>query len=124
MLGQHLRVTDVITAFMKREGGISYEQANKWLRQLETTIMREVLIPHGEKVDDPDMLLYGSDTVLTAPPPYARVYDLWLTAQADLAHNEIAKYNNSITTFQAEYDRFTGWYNRTHRPVGEKLKFW
>ena len=124
MLDQRLKVSDVVTGFTRKDTGISHDQANEWLRQLETTIIREVLIPHGEKVDDPDLLLYGRDTDLTAPPPCARVYELWLTAQADLAHNEIARYNNSILTFQAEYDRFAGWYNRTHRPVGEKLKFW
>ena len=47
----------------------------------------------------------------------------WLECQIDYANAEFGKYNNSAAMFQAEYDAFANWYNRTHKPKGTRIRY-
>jgi hypothetical protein len=46
-----------------------------------------------------------------------------LEAQIDYANNEYDKYNNSITVYNATYANFERYYNRTHMPLGKKIRY-
>ena len=95
-----------------------------WLKQLEQMILREIIIPHGGTVEDVELKDFDDETDLLAPPPYDNIYALWLEAQIDRQYSEIAKYNNSITAFNAAYQTFSNWYNRTHMMPGKAVKYW
>lgn len=106
-----------------------YDEADKarWLSELDHKIYEEVVKTHegGEDVTfsgyDADT---PGDTVLLAADAYAEIYPAWLCAKIDLNNAEIAKYNNSITEFNALYQGFERWYNRTHMPKGAAIRYY
>ena len=63
------------------------------------------------------------DTILLVPAPYDDVYIKWLEAQIDYANGEYSRYNNTAQAYQAEWDRYRNYYNRTHMPKGKTLKY-
>jgi hypothetical protein len=105
-----------------------YEQPYKvqWLSQLDLRVKQDIIDTHegGEDVhfsgytDDTPI-----DTELLIPHPYNDVYRYWLEAQIDYANGEYTKYNNSMSMFNTAYSAFERYYNRTHMPKGNKLKF-
>ena len=106
----------------------SYTQPEKikWLSTLDGIIKSEIIDTHedGENVvyegyDDDSNL----DTELLAPPPYDDLYIRWLEARIDYANGEYAKYNNSMIAYNDAYSLFANYYNRHHRPKGNKFKF-
>jgi len=101
--------------------GNDFDRSDKvaWLSELDHKIYEEIVKTHegGE-----DVVFEGytaespADTELLADRAYAELYPAWLCAQIDLHNSEIAKYNNSITQFNALFQAFSRWYNRTHMP--------
>lgn len=105
----------------------SYTQGQKvrWLATLDGVIKNEIIDTHegGENISfEP----YKEDNVtatLLVPAPYDDLYIRWLEAQIDYANNEYGKYQNSMTMYNTAYSAFERYYNRTHMPLGTKLKF-
>lgn len=58
---------------------------------------------------------------MLVPAPYDDIYIKWLEAQIDYANGEYAKYNNSISMYNAAYDAYAKWYNRTHMPIQKEF---
>lgn len=107
-----------------------YTQAEKirWLSALDGILYREVFLTH-EGADERPFPVYDEDTPpeteLLAQEPYAGdLYLKYLEAQIDYYNGETARYNNSMTMYQAAYTAFARWYNRTHAPRSQKRKFW
>lgn len=111
------------------------EEKVSWLNELEAIVLREIILTHEsgeflEGLNDESLLpLFcaspgDTEKVLTAPPPYDRMYPLYLAAQVDRLNGEIAKYNNSITLFVTAYGEYRNWYNRTHMPKGDRVRYW
>lgn len=111
----------------------SYSQGEKvaWLSTLDGKVKREIIDTH-ERCDKDCCVNVAFDgynpnedlqTKLLIPAPYDEVYLRWLEAQIDYANGEYGKYNNSITMFNNAYASFANFYNRTHMPIGKKLKF-
>ena len=106
----------------------TYSQTEKvrWLSRLDGRVKKEIIDTHegGEDVvfseytDETPL-----DTVLLIPHPYDEIYALWLEAQIDYANAEYARYNNSISMFNASYASFENYYNRNHMPKGQCFKF-
>ena len=96
-----------------------------WLNALDGKIQQEIIDTH----DNPDGILfvpYGlddGDMALLAPEPWDRMYISYLESQMDYANAEYGRYNNTAAMFQAEYDGFTNWYNRTHTPKGTRIRY-
>lgn len=96
-----------------------------WLNALDGKIKAEVIDTH----ENPGNILfipYGiddEDVELMVPPPWDRMYISWLESQIDYANAEFGRYNNSAAMFQAEYDGFANWYNRTHMPKGTRIRY-
>lgn len=103
----------------------SYREKVGWLSRLDHMIKRLIIETHeGEATDfsgytentDPD-------TQMLVPPPFDEMYIRWLEAQIDYANGEYDHYNNSVMTYQASYDGYRHWYNRTHKPKGGRIKY-
>lgn len=105
----------------------TYTQEDKvrWLSKLDGTVKLEIIDTH-EGGEDVSFGGYNSatplNTELLVPAPHEDVYLLWLEAQIDYANGEYGKYNNSITMYNAAYASFANWYNRTHMPIGQRLR--
>lgn len=106
----------------------TYSQRDKvgWLSRLDSMVKRLVIDTHeggaGVSFNGYDE---GTDldSELLIPEPFDEAYLRWMEAQIDYHNGEYAKYNNSIEMFNAVYNRFQNWYNRTHMPNGQNIKF-
>ena len=106
----------------------TYTRSDKvtWLSRLDHRIQQEILDTHEASAcmgfpgdtDDTD-----GDTELLVPAPYDEVYLRWMEAQIDYHNGEYGKYNNSITMYNQAYAAYRNYYNRTHMPLGNKLKY-
>lgn len=102
----------------------------KWLSNLDQRIFNDIIMTHElteEEMNQTTLLVfqpYTSENImkeLLVPAPYDEVYTAYLTMKVDEADKETSRYNNSLTLFNAYYDSFDGYYNRTHRckPAGQ-----
>lgn len=97
-----------------------------WLSILDGLIYNEVFRTHegcpvmefnGYEVSD-------QDVELLVPEPYAYdIYLHYLEARIDQENEEIVKYNQSISLYNAAYLRFQDFWNRTHRYVPRFSRF-
>ncbi len=106
----------------------TYTQDDKirWLSKLDGVVKAEIIDTH-EGGSDVAFQGYNEDTpldtVLLVPAPYEDIYRFWLEAQIDYTNADFDKYNNSRTRYNAEYSAFERHYNRTHKPITHRLKF-
>lgn len=102
----------------------------KWLSNLDQRIFNDIIMTHElteEEMNQTTLLVfqpYSSKNImkeLLVPAPYDEVYTAYLAMKVDEADKETARYNNSLTLFNAYYDSFDGYYNRTRRckPAGQ-----
>ena len=59
-----------------------------------------------------------ADHVLLIPEPWSQAYVFYLLAQIDYFNQETFSYNNNMSRFNAELQRFFDWYNKKYKPVG------
>lgn len=104
----------------------THEDKVAWLSRLDYMVKQEIMDTHEDN-EGAGFIGYDTDsdveTELLVPPPYDEVYLRWLEAQIDYANGEYSKYNNSIAMFNASYQGYSNYYNRTHMPKGSKLKY-
>ena len=96
----------------------------EWLSVLDGVIKDQIIDTH----ESDEVYFYGytddnMETELLVKAPYDVLYIRWLEAQIDYYNGEIARYNNSMMMYQAAFDAYQRYYNRTHMPKGQKLKF-
>ena len=106
----------------------TYSQKDKigWLSRLDSMAKRLIIDTHEgwEAIrftgyhEDTDL-----DTEMLLPEPFDDAYLRYLEAQIDYANGEYDKYNNSIDAFNALWSAYKNHYNRTHMPLGERMKF-
>lgn len=63
------------------------------------------------------------DTVLLVPSPWDDLYIKHLEAEIDYHAGDIERYNNGVTVYEAAYNAFAAWYNRTHMPRSVNFKY-
>ena len=105
----------------------TYTQADKveWLSRLDAMVKKHIIDTHeGDEVtftgyDDSTSL----QVELLVPAPYDEVYLRWMEAQIDYYNGEYERYNNAIDMFNTAYEGYKNYYNRTHKPKGNKFKF-
>ena len=97
----------------------------EWLSRLDGVIKHQIIDTHEGGQDiiykpytDKDM---DADLLINAP--HDDIYIRWLEAQIDYYNGEIARYNNSNQMFQAAFDTYQRYYNRTHMPLGYGVKY-
>ena len=105
-----------------------YSQPDKirWLSNLDWVVKAEVIDTH----EGAEGVVFGGydentplETELLIPQPHCDCYIKWLEAQIDYANGEYGKYNNSTEAFNGLYEAFERYYNRTHMPIGTKIKY-
>lgn len=72
--------------------------------------------PEPERIKPPYDPELDMDTVLLVPEPYSNLYVKYLAAQVDYFNGELARYDNSMTLFNAALSAFADWYNRNNMP--------
>lgn len=106
----------------------NYTQPEKvaWLSTLDGVVKKEIIDTH-EGADAVTFSGYNEgtplDTELLVPAPYDEVYLFWLQSKIDYWNGEMGKYNNSISMYNTAYANFEKAYNREHKPITKKLKF-
>ena len=104
----------------------SQQEKVQWLSTLDGIIKRKIIDTH-EGGHDVDFKGYFDDTDLNTKllveAPYDEIYLFWLEAKIDYWNGETKKYNNSMTMYNSALSEFAKYYNRTHRPLGRKWKF-
>lgn len=103
----------------------THEDKVGWISRLDGMVRREIMDTHegsegGFQGYDTDS---DVETVLLVPAPYDEVYLRWLEAQIDYANGEYGRFNNSLEMFQAAYQSYSNFYNRTHMPKGVGIRF-
>nr|DAK79367.1 MAG TPA: hypothetical protein [Caudoviricetes sp.] len=92
----------------------------KWLSKLDGMLFEEIFKTHEGCPAETFTQYTESDgeKELLVPAPYDQdVYNYFLQAQIDAENGEAAKYNQSITLYNAAVKLFGDWYNRTHMPI-------
>lgn len=106
----------------------NYTQPEKvaWLSTLDGVIKKEIIDTH-EGYEAVTFSGYNDetplDTELIVPAPYDEVYLFWLQSKIDYWNGDMGKYNNSIMMYNQAYENFEKAYNREHKPISKKLKF-
>jgi hypothetical protein len=97
----------------------------EWLSLIDGIIKDEIIDTHedGEDVVFEGYTEKDMDKELLVKAPYDVLYIRWLEAQIDYYNGEIARYNNSMMMYQTAYDTFDRYYNRTHMPKGQTVKY-
>ena len=105
-----------------------YGQKEKiaWLSRLDHRVKHKIIDTHeGGK----DIAFDGYDentsldTEMLIPAPYDEMYLSYLVAQIEYYDQQEDRYNNAIDLFQSVWNDFAYWYNRTHMPLGSRLRF-
>lgn len=104
------------------------EEKVRWLSNLDTLIFNTVISNH-EDAEIEEFSGYDENTdiegtELLAPSPYDEMYIHWINSKIDLHNGEYTKYNNDVSVYNDYMSSFKNWYNRRHKPKGEKIKFW
>ena len=105
----------------------TYTQSEKvaWLSEVDFDVQKNIIDTH----EGGDNTFTGYDdstdlqTELLIPAPYDKAYLLWMEAQIHYYNGEYDKYNNAKDMFYEAYEGFRNYYNRTHKPKGNKFKF-
>lgn len=106
----------------------TYGEAEKirWLSQLDQRVWRRIIDTH-EASEAVSFTGYDETTdqgtVLLVPAPYDEMYLHYLIAQIEYFDQQENRYNNANSLFESVWYDYACWYNRTHMPVGHRLKF-
>lgn len=109
-----------------RHNTFSQEEKIGWLAQVDALVTEELVRTHEEPNSEP-FRVYDEQTPLDqellVPPPYDELYLHYLSAQMDYHNAEHDRYNRSMGMYQAVWSAFTNFYNRTHRPLGQRFRY-
>lgn len=95
-----------------------------WLNTLDAQIHEDVLMTH-EPVPEEPFVPHKMDDELIAKFPYDELYVDYIRMRCDEANEETARYNNSVTIFQAKYEAYCKHVNKTQMPVfTSKFRLW
>lgn len=95
-----------------------------WLSALDGQIQQQIIDTHeGSGAPFVPYESSDGDRTLLAQPPFDQMYLHYLQAQIHYQNGELNRYNNAIALFQAAFDAYANHYNRTHRPLGSKIRY-
>lgn len=99
-----------------------YETEDKveWLSSLDHQIYTDILLTHeGEASEFKPYTVDDMDRKLIVDAPYTEVYTAYLKMKIDEENAETGRYNNSAILFNAYYDNFAKYWNKTHLPINK-----
>ena len=97
----------------------------EWLSRVDWQVKKEILDNYTDEIEYNGY--DGSDTSITllVEPPYDELYIRYLEAMIRRNYDELVKYNNAISEYNAIFHQYQAQYNRTHTPKGEhRFKFY
>ena len=97
----------------------------EWLSRLDGMIKNQIIDTHegGQDIIYKPYTDMDLEKDLLISAPHDEMYIRWLETQIDYYNGEIARYNNSNMMFQAAYETYQKFYNRTHMPLGNAAKY-
>jgi len=100
-------------------------QKIRWLSELDGMIFTGIISRHEGAPEtfsgyDTDA---DPETALLAVAPHDIIYRHYLTAQIDLANQELIRYNNTSRLFNEAFQEFRAWYTRSHMPLQPATHF-
>ena len=107
----------------QRHNTCTQAQKTAWLSSLDAMVAKLILEPCNGPAefagyDDAT----SPDTPLLVPAPFDEVYRYWLEARIDYQNGEYSRYNNSNAMFDAAWQRYADYRNRT-APAGGSSRF-
>lgn len=103
------------------------EQKIAWLSEVDAYVFKEILLTHEGMPQGLTFVGYDQDTeldtVLLAPEPYHGIYEHYLAAQMDNKNREMGEYAKSMAAFNAAWQTYADYYNRTHKPIARVTQF-
>lgn len=96
------------------------EDKLRWLSDLDMNIFRDIILTHEHPKCLKPFMGYASEDLdhsLIAPAPYEELYIAYLKMKIDEENGETQRYNNSATMFNAYYENYAKWINKTLRPL-------
>lgn len=109
-----------------RHNALAQGEKVRALSELDGRIKLEIIDTHegGEGIVYTG---YGEgtplQTVLIVPEPWSDLYIKWLETKINYAEAEYDGYNNALAAFNAAWEAFAKWYNRTHMPKTARFKY-
>ena len=95
----------------------SPEQKLHWLSTLDGKAFRELVETHeGAEITELPVYVNGGEELLIGAPYGEDVYYYYLQAMIAAENGETQRYNKRMTMFNAAYQEWTDFYNRTHKP--------
>lgn len=100
------------------------EEKLAWLWRLDG-ILRATIHDHygATPAIDPYTLDTDPDMTLPVAAPWDEIYLRYLQAQIDLTNGELTRYANSAALYNQLLTAYRDHYNRTHTPLGTRLKY-
>lgn len=99
----------------------SIEDKVRWLSFLDGIIIEDVLKTHeGYDNEYDEFEGYSPEQTgakLIVEKPYDALYEAYLKMKIDEENGETARYNNSARMFNAYFDDYRKYYNKTHMPL-------
>lgn len=123
-----MKISEVIAKLDSlKPNAFAMEDKIGWINELEWRIKREIVDTH-EVIEPVEFDGYSGEEsleqVLIAPAPWDNVYLRWLECMVDYYNGESARFVNSRILFNDSYADFAAWYNRTHRPLSTRMKYY
>lgn len=101
------------------------EQKMGWLSSLDGKVYEELIKTHFGPPRvfwmDPEGYKSDSEELIIQAPYAENVYVYYLLSQYALYDAEMSKYNQWVTMFNAAYEEYANWFNRTHKPKRTKF---
>lgn len=118
-----MRVSNVLEQINQtKPNAFDKETLLTWLNRIESMVQTEALHVEPEEVVQ-YTLPEDLDTKLILDPPFDQCYELYIGAQIDLAQQEFATYQNTMTLFNQAYEEMLAYYVRkTHKQIRVKAK--
>ena len=123
-----MKISEVIAKLDSlKPNAFAMEDKIGWINELEWRIKKEIVDTH-EIVEPVDFDGYSGEEsleqVVIAQAPWDNVYLRWLECMVDYYNGESARLANSRILFNDSYADFAAWYNRTHRPLSTRMKYY
>lgn len=123
-----MKISEVIAKLDSlKPNAFAMEDKIGWINELEGRIKKEIVDTH-EAAEPVEFDGYAGEEsleqVLIAPAPWDNVYLRWLECMVDYYNGESARFANSRILFNDSYADFAAWYNRTHRPLSTRMKYY
>ena len=111
---------DEVISYFDEQCPNQYSRENKiaWISELDELIF-ENIIKDRENPEITEFTPYTAetdgDTELLVPFMFREIYRYFIEKSVAYSNRETIAYNNALQMFEAYYDNYYSWYNRSHK---------